>query len=95
MYFSLCSHLEFLNGCHDIQTEIVFSHISVEETYTLDFGIYSMFSGSMNPIKTIIIHYFHYFGMCWHLEFRNDHRRVWTDIGFAYYLDLSRKLVDT
>ena len=22
-----------LNGCHDIQTEIVFSHISVQETY--------------------------------------------------------------
>ena len=86
MYFSLCSHLEFLNGRHDIQTVIGFSHISVLETHTLDFGIYSMCSGSMNPIKTIMIVLGNYFGMCCHLEFHNDHHRVWTEIGFAYNL---------
>ena len=28
----------------------------------------------------------HYFGMCCHLEFHNDHSCVWTDICFAYNL---------
>ena len=45
---------------------------------------FPMCSGSMNPIKTIMITLDHYFGMCCHLEFHNDHRRVWTEIGFAY-----------
>ena len=45
---------------------------------------FPMCSGSMKPIKTIMITLDHYFGICCHLEFHNDHRRVWTEIGLAY-----------
>ena len=44
------------------RSKLGFPYLSISETHRLDFGTYTMFSGSMNPIKTIMITLGHYFG---------------------------------
>ena len=86
-YFGMCCHLEFHNDHRRVWTfrpKLIFPIRRYRKLIHLILVSFPMFSGSKNPIKTIMMILGYYFGMCCHLEFHNDHRRVWTENGFAY-----------
>ena len=78
-------HLEFHNDHHRVWTEIGFAYNFVYETrrYFILVAI-SMFSGSINPIRTVIITWLINLAICSH--FANGHCRITTKTGIVYIL---------